>query len=58
METTLWKERQILNTNANISTSSIKFPQIAWANDFKQSTCPYLQFLFLFFACDFFRKDI
>jgi hypothetical protein len=34
MKIVFWKERQVLNTNANINVSSIDFPQIAWAYDF------------------------
>ncbi len=43
MKTTFWKEKTILNTNANISTSSIDFQPIAWVDDFKQLTRPYIQ---------------
>jgi hypothetical protein len=42
-ENYLLKERPILDTNANISTSSKDFQQIAWANDFLYSTSPYFQ---------------
>jgi len=43
MKSTFWKETTILNTNANISTSSIDFQPIAWVDDFKQLTRPYIQ---------------
>jgi len=38
-----WKEREVLDTNANICASSTNFLQIAWVDDFKQSTSPYFQ---------------
>jgi hypothetical protein len=43
VKTTFWKERIVLDTNANISASSIDFQQIAWVYDFKHLTRPYLQ---------------
>jgi hypothetical protein len=46
VKTTFWKEKTILDRNANISTSSIDFQQIAWVDDFKQITRPYLQEIF------------
>jgi hypothetical protein len=44
-----------LDTNANISTSSIDFQQIAWVDDFKQLTRPYLQQTF-FVTYDPFKR--
>jgi hypothetical protein len=34
MKTSFWKkEKQVLDTNANIGVSCTNFSQIAWAND-------------------------
>jgi hypothetical protein len=41
-ENKFWKEKPILDTNANINALSTNFQQIAWVDDFKQSTSPYL----------------
>jgi len=38
-----WKERLVLDTNVNIGISPTNFQQIAWVDDFSQSTSPYLQ---------------
>jgi len=46
VKTTFWKERTVLDTNANINASSIDFQQIAWVDDFKQLTRPCLQDFF------------
>ncbi len=43
MKIGLQKEREVLDINANICASFTNFLQIAWVNDFKQSTSPYLQ---------------
>jgi len=34
VETTFWKEKLILDTNANIGVSFIDFQKIAWVDDF------------------------
>jgi hypothetical protein len=57
MKIVLWKERQVLGTNANINASSIYFTQIVWGYDFKQSISPYPQKI-IFVAYDILGEDL